>query len=126
MSILWDKLVFLAQLALLTAHERANFGAVRIGCRDDLLAVASDVAAVAKADGAVVDGESVVRLLDAVPDSMESSMQRRPGPRPSARAGGDRRGNCSARCAAEVPCAVNKVGSTRSYAALRHHTAALM
>lgn len=74
--MLWDKLVFLAPLALLTAHERANFGAVRIGRRDDLLAVASEVAAVAKADGAVVDGESVVRLLDAVPDSMESSMQR--------------------------------------------------
>jgi 2-dehydropantoate 2-reductase len=75
-AMLWDKLAILAPLALLTTHERANLGEVRTRRRDDALALISEVAAVARAEGAAVDAEVVVRLLDAAPASMESSMQR--------------------------------------------------
>jgi 2-dehydropantoate 2-reductase len=75
-AMLWDKLVFLAPLALLTTHERANAGAIRTRRRDDALALISEAAAVANAEGAAVDSEAVVRLLDSVPPTMESSMQR--------------------------------------------------
>lgn len=75
-AMLWDKLVFLAPLALLTTHERANAGEVRTRRREDALAVISEVAAVAIAEGGAVDAEAVVRLLDSVPETMESSMQR--------------------------------------------------
>lgn len=74
-SMLWDKLSFLAPLALLTTHERANAGAIRTRRREDTLAVISEVAAVAAAEGAAIDPESVVRSLDSVPATMESSMQ---------------------------------------------------
>jgi 2-dehydropantoate 2-reductase len=75
-AMLWDKLSLLAPLALLTTHERANLGVIRRRRRADLLAVISEVAAVAAADGASVDPEAVARLLDAAPETMESSMQR--------------------------------------------------
>ena len=75
-SMLWDKLSFLVPLALLTTHERANAGAIRTRRREDTLAVISEVAAVAAAEGAAIDPEAVVRFLDSVPDTMESSMQR--------------------------------------------------
>jgi 2-dehydropantoate 2-reductase len=75
-SMLWDKLSFLAPLALLTTHEDANAGAIRTRRREDTLAVISEVAAVATAEGAAIDPEAVVRLLDSVPETMESSMQR--------------------------------------------------
>jgi 2-dehydropantoate 2-reductase len=74
--MLWDKLVLLAPLALLTTHERANVGEVRTRRRDDALALISEVAAVARAQGASVDAESVVRMLDSAPETMESSMLR--------------------------------------------------
>jgi 2-dehydropantoate 2-reductase len=76
MAMLWDKLSFLAPLALLTTHERANAGAIRTRRRGDTLSVISEVAAVAAAEGAVIDPAAVVRFLDSVPDTMESSMQR--------------------------------------------------
>ena len=75
-AMLWDKLVFLAPLALLTTHERANVGEIRTRCRTEALAVISEVAAVAQAEGAAVDPGAVTRLLDSVPATMESSMQR--------------------------------------------------
>ena len=75
-SMLWDKLSFLVPLALLTTHERANAGAIRTRRREDTLAVISEVAAVAAAEGAAIDPEEVVRFLDSVPETMESSMQR--------------------------------------------------
>lgn len=74
--MLWDKLVMLAPLALLTTHERGNAGAVRTRRRDDAIAVIKEVAAVAVAEGGTVDAESVIRMLDAAPESLESSMQR--------------------------------------------------
>ena len=75
-AMLWDKLVLLAPIALLTTHERANVGAVRARRRDDALALISEVAATARAEGAVIDTQAVVRIFDSVPESMESSMQR--------------------------------------------------
>ncbi len=75
-SMLWDKLVMLAPLALLTTHERASAGVIRTRRREDTIAVIKEVAAVAQAEGATVDAEAVVRMLDSAPESMESSMQR--------------------------------------------------
>ena len=74
--MMWDKLSLLAPLALLTTHERANVGEIRTRRRDDALAVIREVAAVARAEGAAGDAEANVRLLDAAPPAMESSMQR--------------------------------------------------
>lgn len=76
MPMLWDKLALLAPLALLTTHARANVGEVRTRRRDDALALISEIAAVARAEGAEGDSETAVRLLDAAPPAMESSMQR--------------------------------------------------
>jgi 2-dehydropantoate 2-reductase len=74
--MLWDKFVLLGPLALLTTHERANVGVIRSRRREDVLAVISEVAAVARAEGAPIDPEKVVKLLDSVPETMETSMQR--------------------------------------------------
>jgi 2-dehydropantoate 2-reductase len=74
--MLWDKLSFLAPLALVTTHERANAGVIRTIRRADTLAVISEVAAVVAAEGAAIDPDAVVGFLDSVPETMESSMQR--------------------------------------------------
>jgi 2-dehydropantoate 2-reductase len=74
--MLWDKLVMLAPLALLTTHERANLGEVRARRRADATALISEVAAVAKAEGGTVDADAVLGLLDSAPEAMQSSMQR--------------------------------------------------
>jgi 2-dehydropantoate 2-reductase len=75
-SMLWDKLSFLGPFALLSTHERANAGAIRTRRRDDTIAVISEFAAVAAADGTAIDAQAVVRMMDSVPEAMESSMQR--------------------------------------------------
>ncbi|BCB91203.1 ketopantoate reductase family protein [Phytohabitans suffuscus] len=75
-ALLWDKLAFLAPLALLTTAYRATAGEVRERRRPDLEAVAGEVVAVARAAGATVDGDAVVGLFDRVPAGMRSSMQR--------------------------------------------------
>jgi 2-dehydropantoate 2-reductase len=74
--MLWDKLVMLAPLALLTTHERAGLGAVRTRRRADAAALIAEVAAVARAEGGTVDADAVLRLFDAAPEAMQSSMQR--------------------------------------------------
>jgi 2-dehydropantoate 2-reductase len=74
--MLWDKLVLLGPLALLTTHARANLGEVRTHRRDDALALISEVSEVAKSEGVAVDREAVLRMFDAGPAAMESSMQR--------------------------------------------------
>jgi 2-dehydropantoate 2-reductase len=76
LAMLWDKFALLAPLALLTTHERANVGAVRARRRDDAAAMIGEIAAIAAADGVAVDPEQVLRVFDAVPDAMETSMQR--------------------------------------------------
>ena len=75
-AVLWEKLAFLAPLALLTTHEGAAAGEVRIRRRDDLWAVVGEVAAVAGTAGVVIDAAAIMERLDSVPATMQSSMQR--------------------------------------------------
>jgi len=75
-AMLWNKLAFLVPLALLTTHARTTAGVIRTEYRPDMLAVIAEVAAVAEAEGAKIDESAVVALLDSVPETMESSMQR--------------------------------------------------
>ena len=76
LAMLWDKFALLGPLALLTTHERANAGAIRSRRRNDAIALIGEVAAVAGADGVDIDRDAVLKLLDSVPEPMESSMQR--------------------------------------------------
>jgi 2-dehydropantoate 2-reductase len=75
-ALLWDKLAFLAPLALLTTHAGAPAGTVRTQRRDTLEAVVGEVASVATAAGAPVDPARILGMFDRVPESMKSSMQR--------------------------------------------------
>jgi len=75
-AMLWDKLVLLAPMALLTTHARANVGEVRTSRRDDARALIWEVAAVASAEGVPADPDAVFRLFDSAPAAMQSSMQR--------------------------------------------------
>jgi 2-dehydropantoate 2-reductase len=76
LAMLWDKFVLLEPFALLTTHARANAGAIRARRRDDALALISEAIAVARAEGVVLDQDALIKTLDSLPDSMESSMQR--------------------------------------------------
>ena len=76
LAMLWDKFALLAPMALLTTHERDNVGAIRSRRREDLTAVVAEIAAVARAEDVAIDPAAVLRLIDSVPASMESSMQR--------------------------------------------------
>lgn len=75
-AVLWDKLAFLAPLALLTTAYATTAGEVRDRRRTELDAVAAEVVAVARAAGATVDTAAVLGLFDRVPPSMKSSMLR--------------------------------------------------
>jgi 2-dehydropantoate 2-reductase len=75
-AMLWDKLAFLAPLALLTTHADAPTGVVRDQRRADLEAVIGEVVAVAGAAGAQVDPAAILGMFDRVPAGMKSSMQR--------------------------------------------------
>ncbi|WP_218123683.1 ketopantoate reductase family protein [Quadrisphaera sp. DSM 44207] len=75
-AVLWDKLAFLAPLALLTTHAAAPAGEVRQRRREDLVAVVEEVAAVARAEGGAGDAAGVLRTFDALPATTRSSMQR--------------------------------------------------
>ncbi|HEV2475573.1 MAG TPA: 2-dehydropantoate 2-reductase [Candidatus Dormibacteraeota bacterium] len=74
--MLWEKFVFLAPMALLTTDARANVGTVRTKRRKDLTALLREVSLVAGADGVAIDPASILRFIDAIPGSMETSMQR--------------------------------------------------
>lgn len=75
-ALLWDKLAFLAPLALLTTHAAAPAGVVRADRRADLDAVIDEVTAVAAADGAPVDPAAIRAMFDRVPAELKSSMLR--------------------------------------------------
>ncbi|AOP47829.1 ketopantoate reductase family protein [Streptomyces lydicus] len=75
-TMLWDKLAFLAPLALLTTRHRADVGTIRSDRRPELLTVLDEITAVAQAAGAPVTTETVLSFFDRVPDTMKSSMQR--------------------------------------------------
>jgi len=73
-TLLWEKLAFLAPLALATTAFDAPLGGVRGDARyqraqDEALAVAG-------AEGAHIDAQAVKALAAAAPDSMRSSMQK--------------------------------------------------
>ena len=73
-TLLWEKLAFLAPLALATTALDAPLGAARsdalfAGCRDEVLGVAN-------AEGARLDEDALNSLHDTAPDGMRSSMQK--------------------------------------------------
>jgi 2-dehydropantoate 2-reductase len=70
-TVLWAKLSRLAALALATTSADAPLGDVRA----DAEAVAREVAAVARAEGADVDADVVVEELRGLPDGASSSLR---------------------------------------------------
>nr|WP_204261165.1 2-dehydropantoate 2-reductase [Blastococcus saxobsidens] len=75
-GLLWDKLCFLAPMALLTTRTRQPLGAVREGHGEELTAVITEVAAVARAEGAASDPAATRDFAWSLPDGMRSSMER--------------------------------------------------
>ncbi|MGY1805087.1 ketopantoate reductase family protein [Blastococcus sp. SYSU D00922] len=75
-GLLWDKLAFLAPVALLTTTLDAPLGAVREQLPDDLRALVEETAAVARAEGAEADAAATLAFMETVPASMTSSLQR--------------------------------------------------
>lgn len=75
-AILWEKLSFLAPLALLTTAYDVPAGRVRTDHRRELEDVISEVAMVARAEGVTIDTGKVLAQFDSVPETMQSSMQR--------------------------------------------------
>lgn len=73
-TLLWEKLVFLAPLALATTALDAPLGGVRDDeryqcCQEEALAVA-------RAEGVQIDADALHALAAAAPDGMQSSMQK--------------------------------------------------
>ncbi|MZE79495.1 ketopantoate reductase family protein, partial [Streptomyces sp. SID5475] len=68
-ALLWDKLVFLAPMALLTTRYGATVGAVREQRRPELLALLDEIAAVARAAGATAEPGEVLGFLEGAPGS---------------------------------------------------------
>lgn len=75
-TLLWEKLGFLAPLALLTTTYDSPIGAVRTDHRSELIAMVNEIALVARADGAAIEPSDILLQLDSIPASMQSSMQR--------------------------------------------------
>jgi len=65
--MMWDKLGFLAPLALLTTRHQATAGEVRTTHREELRAVIYEVAEVASSDGGRVAAEAILAAMDGVP-----------------------------------------------------------
>jgi 2-dehydropantoate 2-reductase len=74
--LLWDKLVPLGPLALVTTHEDAPAGVARERRRADLAGAVGEAAAVARANGSGIDADAVLARLDMLPAGMRTSMQR--------------------------------------------------
>jgi 2-dehydropantoate 2-reductase len=75
-TILWNKLAFLAPLALLTTHAGAPVGVVRQKSRERMIAVVGEITSVARAAGGNLAADAVVTALDDLPAEMKSSMLR--------------------------------------------------
>jgi len=73
-TLLWEKLVFLAPIALATTAGEAPLGSVRES--SDFVACRAEATAAARAAGAFVDGEAIRALHEAAPAGMQSSMQK--------------------------------------------------
>lgn len=74
-AVLWDKLVFLAALALLTTAEDAPLGPVREHRAAELRALVDEVAAVARAEGVASDATATLASFAQLPADFRSSMQ---------------------------------------------------
>jgi 2-dehydropantoate 2-reductase len=73
-TLMWEKLVFLAPVALATTAFDAPFGAVRndpsfVGCRDEAFSAA-------RAAGAMIDEGSIRAIHEGAPAELRSSMQK--------------------------------------------------
>ena len=75
-GLLWDKLCFLAPMALLTTHAGAPLGPVRDERGEALAAVIDEVAAAAAAEGAASDPTATREFTWSLSARMRSSMQR--------------------------------------------------
>ncbi|MGP3952587.1 ketopantoate reductase family protein [Streptomyces sp. 7N604] len=75
-AMLWDKLAFLAPMALLTTRYGLTVGGVRTERRPELLAVLGEITATAHASGGPVDAGRILGMFDRAPAGMKSSMQR--------------------------------------------------
>ena len=77
-TMLWQKLLILAPMALTTTATQRTIGAVRDDpqWRERLLGVLEEAAEVARAEGAVLDVEASRTGLLSMPDGMRSSMQK--------------------------------------------------
>ncbi|MUL43360.1 2-dehydropantoate 2-reductase [Streptomonospora sp. PA3] len=75
-GVLWRKFQFLLGTALVCTHNRSDIGTARAQRRDDLVAVAEEVAAVASANGIDLDTGRVVEMFDAAPVPTKPSMLR--------------------------------------------------
>jgi 2-dehydropantoate 2-reductase len=73
---LWEKLSFLAPLALLTTAHDAPAGVMRSEHRDELVSVIGEITQVSAAAGVAIDATNVLAQIDGVPETMRSSMQR--------------------------------------------------
>jgi len=73
-TILWQKLAFLAPLALATTAHAAPLGDVRDG--PDFRGCQAETVAVAAAEGARLDLAALAALTDGAPDALRSSMQK--------------------------------------------------
>jgi 2-dehydropantoate 2-reductase len=73
-SMLWDKLAFLAPIALATSAADLPVG----GIRDDALFIGAreETIAAAYAEGAEIDADAIRRLHAVAPEDMRSSMQK--------------------------------------------------
>jgi 2-dehydropantoate 2-reductase len=75
-ATLWSKLSVLAPIALLTTWTAAPLGEARARHTDELMAVAREIVAAARADGVDLDEAATLAILERVPDTMRSSMQK--------------------------------------------------
>jgi 2-dehydropantoate 2-reductase len=71
---LWAKLGLLAPIALLTTWAGVPIGEARARHPEELVALAREAAQAALAEGVTLDPEATVKRLQALPDSMKSSM----------------------------------------------------
>jgi 2-dehydropantoate 2-reductase len=75
-AMLWDKLTFLAPLALLSTFYDVDAGSIRTVHRAKLITIIAEIADVATTEGVKIKTDAVLVLFDKIPAIMTSSMQR--------------------------------------------------
>jgi 2-dehydropantoate 2-reductase len=75
-TTLWSKLSILAPIALVTTWTAASYGEARAAHWDKVVAVVREIVRAARADGVDLDEAATVAILERVPDTMRSSMQK--------------------------------------------------